>query len=75
MTQRTPVVAVVVVDPRVVEPLENLFESAGHVVRTLSSTQALIEGQRPISAALPVGRNAATVCVCRETGVLHGACT
>jgi FixJ family two-component response regulator len=36
-------IAVVDDDPRVLESLENLFESAGHVVHTFSSAKALIE--------------------------------
>ena len=35
--------AVVDDDPRVFESLENLFESAGYVVRTFSSARALID--------------------------------
>lgn len=39
---RKPVIAVVDDDPRVLESLENLFESAGYVVTTFSSGQALL---------------------------------
>jgi FixJ family two-component response regulator len=37
-----PVVAVVDDDPRILESLEDLFESAGYVVRALSSGKALL---------------------------------
>ena len=40
--KRKSVVAVVDDDPRVLESLENLFESAGYIVRTFSSGQSLL---------------------------------
>lgn len=39
----TPMIAVVDDDPRVLESLENLFESAGYAVRTFPSARALID--------------------------------
>ena len=39
---RKPVIAVVDDDPRVLESLENLFESAGYVVRAFSSGKSLL---------------------------------
>ena len=39
---RKPVIAVVDDDPRVLESLENLFESAGYVVRTFPSGASLL---------------------------------
>jgi len=39
---RTPVIAVVDDDPRVLESLEDLFESAGYVVRTFASGKSLL---------------------------------
>lgn len=39
---RKPVIAVVDDDPRVLESLENLFESAGYTVATFSSGQSLL---------------------------------
>ncbi len=39
---RKPVIAVVDDDPRVLESLENLFESAGYTVSTFSSAQLLL---------------------------------
>jgi FixJ family two-component response regulator len=44
MSGRKRVVAVVDDDPRLLESLENLFESAGYVVSLFSSAKALIEG-------------------------------
>src|SRR5262245_10809360 len=43
VSKRKPVIAAVDDDPRVLESLENLFESAGYVVRTFSSAKALID--------------------------------
>ena len=43
MSQRRHMVAVVDDDPRLLESLENLLESAGHAVRTFSSAKALID--------------------------------
>ena len=43
MTQRKPIIAVVDDDPRILESLEDLFESAGYTVRTFSSPKALID--------------------------------
>ena len=40
----TFVVAVVDDDPRILESLEDLLESAGHVVRLFTSASALLEG-------------------------------
>lgn len=42
MTKRRPVVAVVDDDPRVLEALEELLESAGYAVRTFSSGRSLL---------------------------------
>lgn len=39
---RKPVIAVVDDDPRVLESLENLFESAGYMVATFSSGRTLV---------------------------------
>ena len=39
---RKPVIAVVDDDPRILESLEDLFESAGYVVRTFSSGRSLL---------------------------------
>jgi FixJ family two-component response regulator len=41
--ERNRMIAVVDDDPRVLESLENLFESAGYVVRMFSSAKALID--------------------------------
>jgi FixJ family two-component response regulator len=43
VSERNRMIAVVDDDPRVLESLENLFESAGYVVRMFSSAKALIE--------------------------------
>ena len=43
MSGRKRTIAVVDNDPRLLESLENLFESAGHGVRTFSSAKALID--------------------------------
>jgi FixJ family two-component response regulator len=43
MNESTTMIAVVDDDPRVLESLEELFESAGYVVRTFSSGRALID--------------------------------
>ena len=43
MRDKKSMIAVVDDDPRILESLENLFESAGYVVRTFSSAKALIE--------------------------------
>lgn len=43
MSSRKYIIAVVDDDPRLLESLENLFESAGHSVLTYSSGKALIE--------------------------------
>lgn len=43
MTRRKRMIAVVDDDPRLLESLENLFESAGHEVRAFSSAKALID--------------------------------
>jgi FixJ family two-component response regulator len=43
MNERKRVVAVVDDDPRLLESLENLFESAGYVVCPFSSARALID--------------------------------
>jgi FixJ family two-component response regulator len=40
--KQKPVIAVVDDDPRVLESLENLFESAGYTVATFSSGQSLL---------------------------------
>jgi FixJ family two-component response regulator len=42
MTRRKPVVAVVDDDPRLLESLENLLESAGYVARSFSSARSLL---------------------------------
>lgn len=43
MSEPKHMIAVVDDDPRLLESLENLFESAGHMVRTFSSAKALFE--------------------------------
>lgn len=43
MSRRKRMIAVVDDDPRLLESLENLLESAGHDVRAFSSAKALIE--------------------------------
>ena len=43
MSERKHMIAVVDDDPRVLESLENLFESAGYGVRMFSSARALID--------------------------------
>ena len=43
MTNETKTIAVIDDDPRVLESLENLFESAGYGVRKFSSARALID--------------------------------
>ncbi len=43
MSERKRMIAVVDDDPRVLESLENLFESAGYGVRMFSSARALID--------------------------------
>jgi FixJ family two-component response regulator len=43
MSERKRMIAVVDDDPRVLESLEELFESAGYAVRTFSSAKALID--------------------------------
>jgi len=43
MKKREQMIAIVDDDPRVLESLENLLESAGYVVRTFSSAKALID--------------------------------
>jgi FixJ family two-component response regulator len=43
VSERKRTIAVVDDDPRVLESLENLFESAGHAVRTFASAKALID--------------------------------
>ncbi len=43
MSNRPSIIAVVDDDPRVLESLENLFESAGYVVKIFSSAKALVE--------------------------------
>ena len=43
MSHQAPIIAVVDDDPRVLESLEELFESAGHVVRKFSSAKALLD--------------------------------
>jgi FixJ family two-component response regulator len=43
MSESSRMIAVVDDDPRVLESLEELFESAGYVVRTFSSARALID--------------------------------
>lgn len=42
MGKRRPVVAIVDDDPRLLESLENLLESAGYVARCFSSAEALL---------------------------------
>lgn len=44
MTKARPVVAVVDDDPRLLESLENLLESAGYVARSFPSAKALLVG-------------------------------
>jgi FixJ family two-component response regulator len=43
VSERKVTIAVVDDDPRVLESVENLFESAGFAVRTFSSAKALLE--------------------------------
>jgi FixJ family two-component response regulator len=43
VSERKCTIAVVDDDPRILESLENLLESGGHVVRTFSSAKALID--------------------------------
>jgi FixJ family two-component response regulator len=43
VSERNHIIAVVDDDPRVLESLENLFESAGYEVRMFSSAQALMD--------------------------------
>jgi FixJ family two-component response regulator len=43
VSERNRMIAVVDDDPRVLESLENLFESAGYVARMFSSAKALID--------------------------------
>ena len=43
MSKRKDVIAVVDDDPRILESLENLFESAGYGVRKFSSAKSLID--------------------------------
>jgi FixJ family two-component response regulator len=43
MNERNRTIAIVDDDPRVLESLEELFESAGHVVRKFSSPKALLD--------------------------------
>jgi FixJ family two-component response regulator len=43
VSERKRILAVVDDDPRVLESLENLFESASYVVRTFSSAKALMD--------------------------------
>lgn len=43
MSERKRMIAVVDDDPRPLESLENLFESAGYAVRTFSSAKVLID--------------------------------
>ena len=43
MGERKSIIAVVDDDPRVLESLENLFESAGYAVHTFSSAEALMD--------------------------------
>ena len=43
MSERKRMIAIVDDDPRVLESLEELFESAGHVVRKFSSPKALLD--------------------------------
>lgn len=43
MTQRKPTIAVVDDDPRIIESLEELLESAGYAIRTFLSPKALID--------------------------------
>jgi FixJ family two-component response regulator len=43
MSKRKRMIAVVDDDPRLLESLENLLESAGYAVRTFSSARALID--------------------------------
>jgi FixJ family two-component response regulator len=44
VTKKTRTVAVVDDDPRLLESLQDLFESAGYTVRTFSSARALLDG-------------------------------
>jgi len=43
VVDRSPIIAVVDDDPRILESLENLLESSGYRVRTFSSASALID--------------------------------
>jgi FixJ family two-component response regulator len=43
VSHQNAIIAVVDDDPRVLESLEELFESAGHVVRKFSSAKALLD--------------------------------
>ena len=43
MSERNRMIAIVDDDPRVLDSLENLFESAGYVVRMFSSAKALVD--------------------------------
>jgi FixJ family two-component response regulator len=43
VSERQSIIAVVDDDPRVLESLENLFESAGYVVKKFSSARALVD--------------------------------
>jgi FixJ family two-component response regulator len=43
VTEQKRTIAVVDDDPRLLESLENLFESAGYMVRTFSSAKALVD--------------------------------
>jgi CheY-like chemotaxis protein len=46
-------IAVVDDDPRLLESLENLLESAGYGVRTFSSAKALLDAPRPLPQPRP----------------------
>jgi FixJ family two-component response regulator len=53
MSKQTPVVAIVDDDPRLLESLEELLESDGHVVRSFSSAEALLaEGLSELSVLI-----------------------
>jgi FixJ family two-component response regulator len=43
VSERNRMIAIVDDDPRVLESLENLFESAGYVVRMFASAKALVD--------------------------------
>jgi FixJ family two-component response regulator len=43
VSERNPVVAIVDDDPRLLESLENLLESAGYVARSFSSAKSLLK--------------------------------